>query len=462
MRARGPSSALATMAVCGAMLAPAACGTLKIADTDDASTGEGGPSPSPEEPTDGGGSKDAAADALDAKAPAVVTLPVVNAAIIAGSLSIVADDAGEVALAWLDTPSAKRHLHIARIAGGEDPPRIAVLSDTPLESMAVSIGQAVAAFSPAKGCFGVLWGQSGVLNVAAVAADATPGPTSIFTTVTAGPIPRLSQVRAVPDGAGGALVAWSDVARFGSDATGVFHSGALGFAGCAPGAVTIDADPISTGALGYKPPPAGAPELAVARVTTGLHAAFEQTESAAILGVAHRARAGSAWGAATSIDDGGTVNAGGSIGIASSGSGFAVAYYRRSSDTLADLVVATLDGAGARVSETILEHDVLTGMAAATYLEVTRLSIVSRGTRGPVIAAAIARDAMTSELRAYRADPAAPGGYRSELLDTGVFGPRGAVDGHPLVDLAADAAGRVHVAWRSGATKALTYARLPP
>ena len=53
-------------------------------------------------------------------------------------------------------------------------------------------------------------------------------------------------------------------------------------------------------------------------------------------------------------------------------------------------------------------------------------------------------------------------GFRSELVDTNVFGPRGTGDAHPLLDAAVDASGRIHVAWRSGVSKAITYARLPP
>jgi hypothetical protein len=137
------------------------------------------------------------------------------------------------------------------------------------------------------------------------------------------------------------------------------------------------------------------------------------------------------------------------------------AYYRRTTDTLADLVVTTI-APGSPRKEAVLETGILAGMSAATNLEAARLAIASRSLLGPVIAAAFARDAQTSEVRIYRADTTAPNGFRSELLDTDVFGPKGAGDGHPLVDVATDGSDRIHVAWRSGATKHLTYARLEP
>lgn len=443
-------------------LAVLACGELKVADSAGGGDPPDGALPSPDaEQPDAPGAPHPDAGS-DAKAPSIVKVPVVNEAITAGSLSVIADESGEVALAWLDTPSAQRHLHVARIAGAEEPPRVAVLSDTPLESNASSLGQAVSVFTPAKACFGVTWGQAGLLRVAAVGADAKPGASSVLATISAGPIARLSQVKTTPDGAGGALVAWSELARFSADATGVFHAATLGFAGCAPGAVSVDADPLSTGALPYQAPPAGAPELALARATGAFHAAIQENGGGTILDVAHRARAGAGWGAASPVDDGGTVTSGGSVGIAENGTGLAVAYYRRTSDTIGDLVVASVGPTGVRTGETVLEHDVLIGVAAATYLEAARLAIVGRGPKGPVLAAAFARDGQTSELRIYRADASAPGGYRSELLDTNVFGPRGGGDAHALVDVTADAAGRIHVAWRSGTSKAITYARLPP
>jgi hypothetical protein len=447
----------------GGVGALAACGDLKVADSpiEAGTTPEAGEQPRPGDPLPDGAipKKDAS---TDAPGEGVEKVPVVTSAVIAGSISITADETGEVALAWLDTPSAQRHLHVARIAGGENPPRVEVLSDTALESNANSLGQAVSAFTTAKGCFGVMWGQAGLLRVASVAADAKPGPSSVAATISAGAIARLSQVKTAPDGASGALFVWSELARYNGDATGVFHAATLDFTGCSPGTVTIDADPLSTGTLAYQAPPAGAPELALTRSANGFHAAVQEDATGTIRDVAHRARTGSTWSAADSVDDGGTVTAGGSVGIAPNGAGLAVVYYRRTSDTVGDLVVANLSATGTRTGETVLEKDVLIGVAAATYLEAARVAIVGRSKGGAVIAAAFARDAMTSELRVYRADAAAPGGWRSELLDSNVFGPRGGGDAHALVDVTSDPSGHIHVAWRTGTTKAVTYARLPP
>ena len=459
MRARGPFVLAAVLCL------SAACSDLKVADSGGDGGGPGGNDAAAQ--SDADVSNDASTmpgkdSGTDAKAPVTIKVPVIVSAVIAGSISIAVDDTGEAALAWLDTPSAQRHLHIARIAGGEEPPRVEVLSDTPLESNASSLGQAVAAFTPTKGCFGVLWGQAGALNVAAVGSDAKPGASSVFATISAGAVARLSQVRAAPDDAGGALVAWSELARYGGDASGVFHTGALPFTGCAAGTPSLDADALSTGTLAYQAPPAGAPELALTRTGGVFHAALQQTVSGTILGVAHRARAAATFDAAGSVDDGGTVTAGGSVGIAGNGANLAIAYYRRTTDTLADLVVATVTPAGVKTGETVLEHDVLAGVASNTYLEAARLAVASRTGGSAVIAAVFARDAMTSELRVYRADAKAPGGFRSELVDTNVFGPRGTGDAHPLLDAAVDASGRIHVAWRSGVSKAITYARLPP
>jgi hypothetical protein len=354
-------------------------------------------------------------------------------------------------------------LHVARIAGGEDPPRLVVTSDTPLEAAATFVGQAVSAFTPAKGCFGVVWGQAGTLRIAPVAADAKPTPESTFATVGAGPVARLSQVRTATDAAGQAVIAWSEVSRFQGDTAGLFRSASLGFSGsCVPGAATIDGDVLSTGALPYVAPPAGAAELALTYAGSGFRAAVQTNASGTVFGVDQRARTAGGWGAGTPVDDGGTVTAGGSVGIAPNGADLAVAYYRRTSDTTGDLVVATLGPGGVRTGETVLEKSVLIGTAATTNLEAARLAIAGRATGGAVIAAVFARDATTSELRVYRADKAAPGGFRSELLESGVFGPRGGTDAHPLVDVAADGSGRIHVAWRSGVAKGIGYARLPP
>lgn len=459
MRRRGVSLLLVLFTVASGAAGAFACGELKSAADGDAGPDAG------ERPLDGATSdgtttsSDGGSDGPPV-APDVVKVPV-GTTTIAGSVSIAADETGDVALAWLDTPSAQRHLHITRIAGNEDPPRIVVPSDTPLESNAVSLGQAVSAFSTGKGCFGVVWGQAGALRAATVGVDARPGTSSVFATVTAGAVPRLSQVRTTPSG-NEVLVVWSEVARYNADIGGVVRAGTLGFAGCVPGAVTLDAQPFGTADVPYRAPPAGAPEVAVTRLVGSFHAAFQKPTTATILGVDRRTRTGGAWSAASEVDDGGTVTAGGSVGIASNGADLMVAYYRRTSDTVGDLVVKTLDAAGTSKGEAVLERDVLIGMAAATYLEAARLAMVTTP-KGAVIAAAFARDALTSELRVYRADATAPGGFRSLVLDTNVFGPKGGLDAHPLVDIAADAAGRVHVAWRSGSgAKNLTYARLPP
>lgn len=460
MRGRVVSGFLVLFTVASTAVGVFACGELKEAPDADAGpdAGQGpldGDAPDGKTTPSDGGTDGAPLD------PDVVKVPV-GTTTIAGSLSIAADETGDVSLAWLDTPSAQRHLHIARIAGNEDPPRIIVPSDTPLESNAVSVGQAVSTFSTSKGCFGVVWGQAGSLRVAAIGADAKPGTSSVFATVTVGAIPRLSQVRTAPTTSSEVLVVWSDVARYGADLGGAVRAGTLGFAGCVPGTATLDTQPFGTTDVPYQAPPAGAPEVAVTRVLGSFHAAFQKPTTPTILGVDRRTRTGGAFSAASEVDDGGTVTAGGSVGIAANGADVMVAYYRRTSDTVGDLVVKTLDAAGATKGETVLEQSVLIGMAAATYLEAARLAMVTTP-KGAVIAAAFARDALTSELRIYRADATAPGGFRSLLLDTNVFGPKGGGDAHPLVDIAADGAGRVHVAWRSGSgARNLTYARLPP
>ena len=443
------------------MVALGACSDLKVAvvDGDDGGlpTSDGG---APDQLAPGA---DGSPDQLAPPTPTVVKLPVAPSTVFAGALSLTADAAGEVAIAWMETPSAQRHLHIARVAGGEDPPRVAITSDTALEAAASPVGQAVTVFSPSKGCFGVVWGQSSVLHVAPIAPDAKPSPESMLAAVSAGAVPRLSQVRAATDGAGLALVVWSELARYGGDATGIFRSASLGFDGqCAPGVVTVDANPLSGGPLPYVAPPASAAELAVTRASGAFRVALQTSTSGTAFGVEQRARAGASWSAATVIDDGGAVTAGGSVGIAPSGGDLAIAYYRRTSDTLGDLVVAKVGADGVRTGETVLETSVLIGTAAATTLEGARAAAAGRAGGGAVIAAAFARDANTSELRVYRADAAAPGGFRSELVESGVFGPRGGSDGHPLLDVAVDGAGRIHVAWRSGASKAIGYARLLP
>ena len=419
----------------------------------------GGPLEDPSALEDGGAGE--GNDSSVKPGPTTIEVPISNDTLIAGSLSIASDGDGRVSIAWLDTPSAQRHLHVALVAGHEEPPRVEVISDTALESNAISLGQAVSTFAPSKGCFGLVWGQAGTLQVAKIGDDAKPGASSVLATMSAGPIPRLSQVQTAVGSANDVLVAWSEVARFNADAAGTFHAATLAFAGCTPGATTIDAEPLA-GGLPFQPVPAGAPEIAVARSGGVSHAAFQTATGATPLGVSHRERAGAAWSSAASVDDGGSVTAGGSIGVAAAdGGGMVFAYYRRTSDTLADLVVTTVTSGGSR-EETTLEKGVLAGMSAATNLEAARLAVASRSLLGPVIAAAFARDAQTSEVRVYRADKTAPNGFRSELLDTNVFGPKGAGDGHPLVDLAVDGSDRIHVAWRSGASKHLTYARLQP
>lgn len=447
-----------TWALIAGGLALFACGDLKVAD--DAGAGQDAAATPPDADAPDGVSSDAASDSKVPE-PAGVKVPV-GTTTIAGSLSIAADETGDVSLAWLDTPSAQRHLHIARIAGNEDPPRIIVPSDTPLESNAISLGQAVSTFTTAKGCFGVIWGQAGSLRVAAVGADATPGGSSVFATVGAGPVARLSQVRTAPGAAGEVLVVWSEVARFGADTGSILRAGTLGFGGCTPGIVAIDPLAFGTADVPYQPPPSGAPEVAVTRAGGSFHAAFQKPTTATILGVDRRTRAGGAWNAAAEVDDGGAVTAGGSVGVTTNGTDIMVAYYRRTSDTVGDLVVKTLDSAGAAKDETVLERGVLIGMSATTSLEAARLAVATRS-GGAVVAAAFARDAVTSELRVYRADKTAPGGFRSQLVDTDVFGPKGGGDAHPLVDVATDGAGRIHLAWRSGSgTRRLTYTRLPP
>ncbi len=437
-----------------------ACGELKVAD--DAGAGQDAAATMADADAPDAASSDAASDSRVPET-AFVKVPV-GTTTIAGSLSIAADDTGDVSLAWLDTPSAQRHLHITRIAGNEDPPRIIVPSDTPLESNAISLGQAVSTFTTAKGCFGVVWGQAGSLRVAAVGADATPGGSSVFATIGAGPVARLSQVRTAPGAAGEVLVVWSEVARFGADTGSILRAGTLGFGGCMPGIVAIDTLAFGTADVPYQPRPSGAPEVAVTRDLGSFHAAFQKPTTPTILGVDRGTRVGGACNAASAseVDDGGTVTAGGSVGITPNGPDLMVAYYRRTSDTVGDLVVKTLDSAGAPKSETVLERGVLIGMSAATSLEAARLAMATRSS-GAIIAAAFARDAVTSELRVYRADKTAPGGFRSQLVDTDVFGPKGGGDAHPLVDVATDGAGRIHLAWRSGSgTRRLTYTRLPP
>lgn len=217
--------------------------------------------------------------------------------------------------------------------------------------------------------------------------------------------------------------------------------------------------------MGYLPPPAGAPEIALARIAGSWRAALQESKSPTVLGVDHRARITPTWAAATEVDDGGTVTAGGGLGIAPNGADLAMVYFRRTSDTVGDLVVANVSATtGVRTGETVLEHGVLIGMAASTYLEAARAAIAGRAgaTDSLVVAAAFARDATNSELRVYVADKGAPGGFRSQLVESGVFGPKGGSDGHPLLDVALDASGRAHIAWRSGGTKAIAYARLVP
>ena len=440
-----------------------ACSDLKVAVVDgDEDAGEAGPRADgavPDQSTpDGGGA--------DQRVPGdtVQKLAVAPSTVLSGALSIATDSAGEVVLAWVETPSAQRHLHVARIAGSETPPRLVITSDTALEAIASPVGQAVSVFAPSKGCFGVVYGQSSVLHVASIAADAKPTPDSTLATASAGAVPRLSQIKSATDGAGNVIVGWSEVARYGGDAPGVFRAAALGFdTGCVPGTPTLDADPLSASALAYVAPPAGAAELAVTYASGAFRSALQTTTTAPAFGVEQRTRAGATWNAATAIDDGGAVTAGGSVGIAPNGTDLAIVYYRRKSDTIGDLVVAKVGADGVRTSETVLESSVLIGTAAATNLEAARAAIAGRTTGGgAVVAAAFARDAKTSELRVYRADAKAPGGFRSELVETGVFGPMGGQDGHPLLDLGVDGAGRIHVAWRSGATKAIGYVRLPP
>ena len=456
MRVRG---LLALALAVGAASTFGGCGELK---TGIAPAGQDGGTPAEGEDTSGleDGGAEGRKDSSVKPDLSSVKVPIENDTLIAGSLSIASDADGRVSLAWLDTPSAQRHLHVALVAGDENPPRVIVTSDTALESNAISLGQAVSTFAPSKGCFGLVWGQAGMLNVAKISGDAKPGPSSVLATMSEGPIARLSQVRTAVGAGNDVLVAWSEVARFNGDATGTFHSASLRFAGCTPGTTTIDDVPLAEG-LPHQSAPAGAPEVAVAHADGAFHAAFQRTSGGSVLGTIHRTRGAGDWSSATTVDAGGTVSAGGSIGVTGAAGATVFAYYRRTSDTLADLVVTTI-GPGASRKETVLETGILAGMSAATSLEAARLAIAHRPLLGPVIAAVFARDAQTSELRIYRADKTAPNGFRSELFDTNVFGPKGGGDAHPLVDVATDGSDRIHVAWRSGATKHLTYARLEP
>ncbi len=445
-------------------LGAGACADLRVAVVDGDDAGDAGPRADgaladQSAPDDGG-----AADQVAPPPGTVEKLLVAPSTVLSGVVSLAADSAGDVVMAWVETPSAQRHLHIARIAGAENPPRLVITSDTALEAVASPVGQAVAVFSPSKGCFGIVYGQSSVLRIAPIAADARPTPQSTLAAVSAGVLPRLSQIKSATDGAGNVVLAWSELARYGGDAAGLFRGAALGFdASCVPGVPVLDADPLSGASLAFVAPPAGAAELAVTHAAGAFRAALQATTTAPAFAVEQRTRAGTSWSAATAVDDGGAVTAGGSVGIAPNGAGLAVAYYRRTSDTVGDLVVAKLGADGFRTGEAILEKSVLIGTAAATSLEGARVAIAGRTLKGgAVIAAAFARDAKTSELRVYRADSTAPGGFRSVLVETGVFGPMGGSDGHPLLDVAVDGIGRIHVAWRSGTTKAVGYLRLPP
>src|SRR6185312_12237243 len=130
------------------------------------------------------------------------------------------------------------------------------------------------------------------------------------------------------------------------------------FSGCVPGVVAVDADPLSSGALPFVAPPAGAAELAVTRASGGFRSAVQVNVAGAIFGVDQRARAQTGWSQGTPVDDGGAVTAGGSVGIAPNGADLVVAYVRRTSDTNGDLVAASLGPTGARTGESLLEQNV--------------------------------------------------------------------------------------------------------